>query len=369
MKALKKVLLGVLSLACVATASVGLVGCGAGKDGKDGKDGKSAYEIWLANGYSGTEADFLDWLKADVDMQEQEGTDGLAYYPLPDGTYAVAQGNTIYLEEIVIPSTYKGKAVTVVEYRAFAGSNLKSITIPDSVTSIGEGAFYYCNSLTSVVIPDSVISIGEYAFYNCRSLTSVVIPDGVSEIGDEAFSYCNGLTSVVIPDSVTSIGTGAFAGCDNLQYTEKDGLKYLGNSNNPCVYLLGCQNKSISSAIIDSACRVIGSYVFENCKGLTSVVIPDGVTSIGCCAFSGCSSLTSVVIPDGLTSIGEYAFVNCSSLTSVYYKGGVDDWNNIYISWENESLTDATLYYYSESQPTERGNYWHYDENGEVIVW
>ena len=96
------------------------------------------------------------------------------------------------------------------------GKEATSFTIPDSVTSIGDWAFYNCTSLTSVEIPDSVTSIGDYAFYNCTSLTSVEIPDSVTIIGNDAFYNCTSLTSIVIPDSVTSIGGWAFDGCSSL---------------------------------------------------------------------------------------------------------------------------------------------------------
>ena len=102
---------------------------------------------------------------------------------------------------------------------AFKNCNgLTSVTIPNSVTSIGEEAFAHCRGLTSVTIPNSVTSIGDEAFAYCRGLTSLTIPNSVTSIGDWAFYYCSGLTSVTIPNSVTSIGDYAFASCKSLKY-------------------------------------------------------------------------------------------------------------------------------------------------------
>ena len=101
--------------------------------------------------------------------------------------------------------------------RAFSScSGLTSVTIGDSVTSIGGGAFTLCSSLSSLTIPDSVTEIGNYAFYSCSGLTSVTIPNSVISIGNYAFWYCDGLTTVTIGNSVTSIGVGAFSNCSGL---------------------------------------------------------------------------------------------------------------------------------------------------------
>ncbi|MBQ9735062.1 MAG: leucine-rich repeat domain-containing protein [Clostridia bacterium] len=144
---------------------------------------------------------------------------------------------------------------------------------------------------------------------------------GCESIGDSAFQLCTSLTSITIPDSVTSIGSTAFYGCSNL----------------------------------------------------TSITIPDSVTSIGSMAFGGCTQLTSVVIGNGVTRISWSAFGSCSKLTNVYYKGTATDWNGISIdSMDNGNLTDATRYYYVENEndvPADGGKYWHYDENGNIVVW
>ena len=178
-------------------------------------------------------------------------------------------------------------------------SRVKSVVIADGVTSIGEYAFFYCESLTSVTIPDSVTSIGKYAFFCCTSLTSVTIPDSVTSIGRFAFSNCTSLTSVTIPDSVTSIGEYAFYYC-----------------------------KSLTSMTIPDSVTSISSSTFASCTSLTSVTIPNSVTSIGEYAFYDCKSLTSVTIPGSVTSIGLYAFASCTSLTGIWVAEGNSHYAN-----------------------------------------
>ncbi|MBO5927783.1 MAG: leucine-rich repeat protein [Clostridia bacterium] len=165
-------------------------------------------------------------------------------------TYQYHSGSTYY--HYYIPTSLKSVTVTggSIPYHAFSNcSSLTSVTIGNSVTSIGNYAFAGCNSLRSIVIPDSVTSIGDWAFSSCSSLTSVVIGDSVTSIGDWAFYDCESLKSVVIPDSVTSIG----------------------------------------------------SYAFMSCTSLTSLTIGSGVTSIGKNVFYYCYSLTSVTFSDTTT--------------------------------------------------------------------
>ena len=278
-------------------------------------------------------------------------------------------------------------------------SSVKTVVIPDSVTSIGRWAFGYCESLTSVTIPDSVTSIGSCAFYDCTGLTSITIPDSVTSIGESAFAFCTGLTSVTIPDSVTSIGDEAFNNCTRLtSITVKEGNpKYssdeygvLFNKDKTLLIQYPIGNKRTSYTIPDSVTSIgdwafaqctgltsvtignsvtsigeaafwlctsltsvtignsvtsIGSSAFSMCVSLTSVTIPDSVTSIGNGAFYFCTSLTRVTIPDSVTSIGDNAFISCTSLTDVYYTGSKEDWNKISIGLYNGCLTNATIHY------------------------
>ena len=216
-----------------------------------------------------------------------------------------------------------------------------SVTIPDSVTSIGDSTFYGCSGLTSVTIPGSVTSIGLMAFERCSGLTSVTIPDGVTSIGESAFSGCSGLMSVTIPDSVTSIGRDAFYGCSCLtSVTIGNGVTSIG-----WYAFYGCSG--LTSVTIPDSVTSIGSSAFSGCRGLTSVTIGNGVTSIGGSAFYGCTGLTSVTIPDSVTSIGSSAFSGCGGLAKIIFEGsaptigslsfsGVDNTCYIYVRRDSQ---------------------------------
>ena len=204
------------------------------------------------------------------------------------GSIKIDSNNSSYKE--IDGNLYSKDGTRLIHYAC----DKTTFSIPDGVASIGDAAFSSCDNLTSVVIPDSVTSIGDYAFEDCENLTSIIIPDSVTSIGYQAFAYCVSLTSVVIPDSVTSIGDWAFYSCSNLTYNVKDGLKYLGNNNNPYLYLAVTISKNIITANIDSNCKIISYEAFEDCENLTSIIIPDSVASIGDSAFSDCTSLTNI---------------------------------------------------------------------------
>ncbi len=215
-------------------------------------------------------------------------------------------------------------------------TGLTNVTIPDSVTSIGTQTFHGCTSLTSVTIPGTVTSIGNWAFENCTSLTSVKIGNGVTSIGIETFRGCTSLTSVTIPDTVTTIGNRAFYDCNSLaSVTIPDSVMSIGgdpfyntalinndvNYENGVLYvdnyLVKAKESIFGSYAIKEGTLCISGSAFKDCALLTNVTIPDSVMSIGDDAFTGCDGLTSVTIPDSVKNIGGSAFSGCTGFTSV----------------------------------------------------
>ncbi|MBP5629056.1 MAG: leucine-rich repeat protein [Bacteroidaceae bacterium] len=220
--------------------------------------------------------------------------DGMRYTTTSDSEVKVVKlSSGYYTGDIVIPSTvtYNDETYTVTSIdAAFNGSsNLTSVVIPNTVTSLGSYAFGSCSKLTSITIPNSVTSIGGYAFYQCGKLESVTLSSSLTSIGTYAFGKCTKLMSIDIPNSVTTISSHAFYGCTSL-----------------------------NEIVIPGSITTIQNYSFSGCTGLTSVSIPSSVTRINQGAFQNCSSLATISIPSSVTYINDDAFKSCSSLIAVH---------------------------------------------------
>lgn len=250
------------------------------------------------------------------------GCKSLKQITIPDSVTCIC--NSVFsqcesLQQIAIPDS-----VTNIGESAFREcKSLQQIIIPDSVKSIGGEAFGWCESLQQITIPDSVTIIGECAFNGCVNLNiksnskrftitdkllidnierrlisyfgtneCLLIPDSVTSIGDWAFYCCESLQQITIPDSVTNIGKSAFGLCDSLQYNDYNNAHYLGNSDNPYLYLAKAISTDIENCTININCKIIGDGAFSSCNKLSTIIIPDSVISIGYSVFSHCENLT-----------------------------------------------------------------------------
>lgn len=353
----KKLLVALLAATAAVCGAFGLSACGNGNDNNehgssewgDGYSVQSAYALAKDLGYTGTLEEFIATIsgKDGADGKDGVGIDNayiddegclilvltdkktincgkistsvvenqnFQYVTLKENNavtgYAIAgiKTGTVIDSDLIIPSTYQGKPVKEIAQEAFKDcKHFISVTIPDSVTAIGNSAFNGCNSIAEIkydgkieswcgisglyslmnngiterklfidgteikgnlAIPTGVTQISDYVFFRCSSVTGLTIPNGVTTIGNSAFSGCSSVTSLTIPNGVTTIGNSAFSGCS-----------------------------SVTSLTIPNSVTTIGNSAFSGFKSVKSLTIPNSVTAIGKSAFSGCSSLESITLP------------------------------------------------------------------------
>ena len=283
--------------------------------------------------------------------------EGNQFYDSRDDCNALIETNTNTLiagcKNTVIPNT-----VTSIGYGAFEGAEgLTSITIPNSVTYIGQDAFEGCKSLTSVTIPNSITIIEDFVFKDCNSLTDIKFPSALTEIGSYAFYECRSLTSLFIPKSVISIGVEAFSFCSNLTSIEVEEGNPRYYSQEKCNAIIDTKYANITldegcmNTVIPDIVQTIGVYAFSGRNGLTSISFPNSVKLIQIGAFYMCRDLTSVTIPNSVIQIERKSFMFCSSLTSVVSEitepFAIDD-NTFAGEWDADakrySPPSATLY-------------------------
>ena len=272
------------------------------------------------------------------------------------GTYTITATGTMTSENLTA-------IVTVMNNKIEVQINL-DLSDTTGLTEIPEFAFCRsdtlegCSNLLSITIPNSVTTIGNYAFYNCSNLTSVTINNGVTTIGSNAFEGCLSLTSVTIPSKVDNIGYRAFAKCSNLtkfeidsgnqNYLSLDGGKILCRKvEDGNIFLIDYPSANGAVTIPENEyITTIEHSAFYACSALTSVKIPEGVTNINDCAFEECGNLESVTIPASTTDIANFrAFAKCSNLT----KFEIDSGNQNYLSLDDgkilcRKIEDGTIF-------------------------
>lgn len=234
---------------------------------------------------------------------------------------------------------------------AFYGCDgLFDISIPQSVTNIGEYAFSNCASLTELMIPESVKTIGDYAFDSCIRLNHIEIPESVKIIGSGAFRGCNSLAEVIIPLSVETIGNAAFENCYSLNHIEiPDSVLSIGDE--------AFAESAIRQIVIPDSVTYLGRAAFDGCSFLTSVTIGSGVKDIFGTEYNAeglvlhygtfhyCPNLTTIKIKKGVKTIEGYAFRGIKSIPDIYFEGSEEEWKEISIDQSNDMILRANMHY------------------------
>jgi len=250
---------------------------------------------------------------------------------IPEGVISISDGgshgsfsggvflNCTRLATVTLPST-----LTRVGNYAFSGcSSLQTIIIPTGVTAIGHGAFERCTALRNVTLSSGLISIGDRAFQKCTALQNISLPNTITSIGQNAFMECSSLQSINLPDSLTRIDRGAFwdSGLTSIKWpasvTVINGRMFNGCKNLRTVDIpvgVTVLEGDQGSSGLTSSSPVAGP--FAGCSSLTSIILPEGLTTIGATSFAG-TSITSINLPSTIRRIGHYAFGNNPSLTTV----------------------------------------------------
>ena len=289
------------------------------------------------------------------DSEEKEYND-FTYYTYfneeNNRTEAVITGYKGIDNDLVIPDSIDNAVVTAISMYAFSGhSDLASITIPSTIQSIGEGAFFECNGLKKVYVSSiedwckidfsysdsdadadaNPLSIGADLYVDNKLVTDVTIPDGVKSIGKYAFYGYSSLKSISFPSSIRSIGESAFFDCPNLDEVYATNIedwckiKFEDTFSNPINYgsKIYIDGELATDITIPKGITKICDYAFVNCDTITNVVIPNSVISIGDSAFNCCSNLKNISIPNSVVNIGKGAFSSCFNLEKVEIPDGI----------------------------------------------
>lgn len=286
-------------------------------------------------------------------------SEGLNYVLSDDESFYIVTGlGNCADSDVIIPSEYDGKPIKSIDSQAFmldGADRITSVIIPDSVTSIGFGAFNNCKRLTAVTLPNGITRIEQITFYECTELVNIKLPDSVTTIEAEAFCGCNKLTDITLGNSVTNIGVDAFfdTGYYNDGTNWENGVLYIGK------YLIKAENGISDVCEIKSGTTYVAENAFYSCAELRKITIPESIEIIDDGAFEGCTKLVEVnvndiskwcmidfcgnysnphtassagdkkmylngesmsgeiVIDDGVTKIPAYTFYGCSEITSI----------------------------------------------------
>lgn len=247
---------------------------------------------------------------------------------------------------------------TIAENAVSGWDYLKSVTLPDTLKTIGDLGFAHCELLEQISLPEGLVSIGAYAFNNCALLKQIELPDSVESIGNYAFGKCASLETVSLSKSLSTVGNWVFASCNSLinLTISPENANYYSTGN--CIIergthtlVLGCLGSIIPN---DGTIKIIGHHAFASMESLVNITLPDSVTTIETYAFDRCSSLVSVDLGIFFTTFERYSFTNCPSIEYFTYPGTMADFT-AYVDQHTDYMdTDQNVIYKCSDGNVER---------------
>lgn len=277
---------------------------------------------------------------------------------IPATVLSIGDSAFIYCDALTTVTFAENSQLKSIERAAFWGSEhvhprFKEIKIPDSVETIGNGAFYECRDLERIALPSALQTLSSVTFYNCTALSEVTFPASLKTIESSAFSGCRNLSEVKLPASLTAIQSSVFHLCINLKTVSYDGSLEQWSRITADNDVLGYSCPSlvtddytaqfilVKNDFLDPPPKTVTITKYTGTE--STVILPSTinswpVTKIGEDAFQDNTTITSVTIPDSVTEIGSNAFADCTNLTSVHYEG---DWSNLTIQSGNPAVQDA----------------------------
>lgn len=365
-------------------------------------------KLVLIRNLSSADVDIPDNVDVEVKLDLSEFSNQIS--TLANGIITYTVGEKVYLlayngREQNLNLTDSG--VTDIYPEAFDGNaTLKTITLPITLKTIGEGAFRYCAELTSINIPASVEKIDRNAFADCAKLESVTFAENgaLTKIEQGVFENCQALKAFTLPKGVTAIEDRAFFGCNLIKTFEFEKGSELISIGNYAFYACdGLETLSIPATAItignyafyecvgiksfsfgeNSQLKTIGNYAFYRCTSIIAIDLGnyENLSGIGEYAFSNCTGAKTIVLNGNVNYIYFNAFKSCTGVLDLYYGGSVEQWdlledddltnNEFYM--DNTDVTNPAInryYYYTENTVVDDElKYWYYNENGQITVW
>ena len=259
--------------------------------------------------------------------------------------------NTPMLQQIYIED-----GITTIPARAFRNAGMKSIRLPNTLSTIAGYAFNGCPNLVEITIPNSVTSMSANVFADCTALTKVSMPTGLTRVPDFTFDNCTALKNVVLPNTIKEIGNGAFSDCSALTNIDLTNIQIINqlafyrsgltSVTLPSIITIGEQgfgycSQLVTANLYDAPMTTLGTSVFYLCSALTDINLPHALETIETEAFRGASSLNNVVLPNTVKALKIRAFYDCTSLTNLVINEGLTTLE--YMVFESSGLTNITI--------------------------